>query len=104
MVTTSNTLLKPRKKAPRGPLIGFGGLSSMAQSAGVSDSALNAEISTEIAMVSANCIYIRPVRPPMKATGTNTALRIRAIPMTGWVTSSMALMVASLGANPCSMW
>ena len=30
-------------------------------------SALNAEISTEIAIVSANCLYSRPVIPPMNA-------------------------------------
>ena len=38
---------------------------------------------TEIAMVSANCWYMRPVSPGMKATGMNTAQRMRAMPMTG---------------------
>ena len=42
--------------------------------------------------------------PPMKPTGTNTALRIRPIAMTGPDTSSIALIVASFGAIPCSMW
>ena len=70
---TSNTLLKPRKKAPSGPRIGFGCFSSIAQSAGVSDSALKADSSTEMAMVSANCLYMLPTSPPSRATGTNTA-------------------------------
>ena len=61
-------------------------------------------MSTDTAMVSANCWYRRPVMPAMKATGTNTAARIRAMPMTGAVTSDMALKVASLGESPCSMW
>ncbi len=80
------------------------GLRNIAQSAGESDSALNAESSTEIAMVRANCWYIWPVRPPTNATGMNTADRISAMPMTGADTSFMAWMVASRGAMPCSMW
>ena len=76
----------------------------MAQSAGASDSALKAESSTEIAMVKANCLYICPVRPPRKATGTKTAERMRAMPMTGAETSFIAWMVASFGFSPCSMW
>ena len=97
-------MLKPPKNFPSGPRIGFGGFSSIAQSAGVSDSALNAESSTEMAMVSANCLYMLPVRPPRKATGTNTAERISAMPMTGADTSFIAWMVASFGFIPCSMW
>ena len=99
---TSNTLLKPRKKAPSGPRIGFGGFSIIAHSAGVSDSALKADSSTEIAMVSANCLYMLPTSPPSMATGTNTAQRMSAMPMTGAVTSSIALIVASFGLIPCS--
>ena len=40
----------------------------------------------------------------MKPTGTNTALRMRPIAITGPDTSSIALIVASFGAIPCSMW
>jgi len=40
----------------------------------------------------------------MKATGMNTAHRMRAMPMTGDDTSFMACVVASLGVFPCSMW
>ncbi len=68
----------------------------MAASAGESDSALKAESSTEIAIVSANCWYICPVRPPRNATGTNTAERISAMPITGAETSFIAWIVASL--------
>ncbi len=100
----SKTRLKPRKNAPSGPRIGFAGFSSIAASAGESDSALNAESRTEMAMVSANCWYIRPVRPGMKATGMNTAQRMRAMPITGCVTSFIAWAVASFGLFPCSMW
>ncbi len=73
-------------------------------SAGDSESALKAESSTEMAIVSANCWYIWPVRPPTKATGMNTADRMSAIPITGADTSFMACTVASRGFMPCSMW
>ena len=84
--------------------MGRGALRSMAQSAGVSDSALNAESNTEMAMVRANCLYMLPTSPPSRATGTNTAERMRAMPMTGADTSFMAWTVASLGLFPCSRW
>ena len=40
----------------------------------------------------------------MKPTGTNTALSTRPMAMTGPETSSIALIVASFGCMPCSMW
>ncbi len=55
-------------------------------------------------MVRANCWYMRPVSPPTKATGTNTADRISAMPTTGADTSFIAWRVASRGDMPCSMW
>ena len=67
--------------------IGLGGFNSNAQSAGVNDSALKAESNTEIAIVKANCLYMLPTRPPSSATGTNTAERINAMPITGADTS-----------------
>ena len=76
------------------------GRSSSAQSAGESVSALIAEIITEIAIVSANCWYMRPVMPGTKATGMNTAESTSAIAMTGPDTSCIALMVASRGEQP----
>ena len=104
MVARSNTQLNPRKNTPSGPRPGpWPGLRSITESAGESDSALKAESSTEMAIVSANCWYIRPVRPPRNATGTNTAERMRAIPTTGPDTSFMAWIVAARGSSPCSM-
>ena len=91
------------KNFPSGPFASFFGLRSREQSAGESERALKAEMSTETAIVIANCMFIRPWMPPMKATGMNTAERTRAIPMTGWVTSSIAFSVASFGERPCSM-
>ena len=66
-------------------------------------SALNAENTTDTAMVTANCWYRRPVMPGMNAVGTNTATRMSAIAMTGAETSRMAFSVASVGDRPCSM-
>jgi hypothetical protein len=101
------TLSKPRLKAPKNlpssPVLFLAGFRSMAARAGDRDRALKAESTTEIAMVSANCWYMRPVSPGMKATGMNTAQRMRAMPMTGADTSFMAWTVASCGLSPCSM-
>ena len=104
MVIFSKTRLNQAKNFPSGPFDSFLGFRIREQSAGESDRALKAEIRTETAIVMANCMFIRPWMPPMKATGMNTAERTRAIPMTGWVTSSIAFSVASLGERPCSMW
>jgi hypothetical protein len=66
-------------------------------------SALKAEISTDTAMVTANCWYIRPVMPGMNAVGMNTAAMMMAMPTTGPDTSSIAFNEASRGESPCSM-
>src|SRR6185295_15365447 len=50
---------------------------------GLNVRALKAERLTEIAMVTANCWYRRPVMPGMKAVGTNTAASTSAMPTTG---------------------
>ena len=50
-------------------------MSSTEQSAGVSDSATIPESTTEITMVTANCLYSAPVMPPMNATGMKTEQR-----------------------------
>ena len=70
-----------------------------AQSAGVSVSATMPEIVTEMAIVTANWRYISPAKPPMNATGTNTAQSTRTMAMTGPVTSDMALIAASFGGS-----
>src|SRR3546814_12533420 len=49
------------------------GLRMSAHSAGVSVSATIPEMTTDTAMVIANCRYITPLRPPRKPTGMNTA-------------------------------
>ena len=53
------------------------------------------EITTDTAMVIANCLYISPARPPRKPTGTNTAHSTRTMAMIGPVTSSIASIAAS---------
>ena len=95
-----NQRLKPRKNAPSGPRISFRGRRSSAESAGLSVSALNAEISTDIAIVTANCWYIRPVIPGMNAVGMNTAARMSAIATTGPDTCSMAFKRGVAGREP----
>ena len=51
-------------------------------------------------MVTANCWYSRPVMPGMKAVGMKTAARMRAMAITGPVTSSIACRAASWGVIP----
>src|ERR1700761_3228506 len=73
------------------------GFNSNVQSAGVSDSAIKADIITEMAMVMANCWYSLPTMPGINPTGTNTAARISAMATTGAEISFIAWYVASLG-------
>ena len=61
-------------------------------------------MSTEIAIVTANCLLRRPWIPLMRPMGTKTDDRTRAIPTTGPETSDIALSVASRGDIPSSMW
>ena len=76
----------------------------MADSAGESVSALNAEMSMEMAMVTANCWNSVPVMPGSSREGRNTAASTRAMAMTGPDTSSMAAKAAWRGVRPRSMW
>src|ERR1700719_4779745 len=85
------------------PVLAVLGLRIRAASAGLSDSALKADNTTETAMVTANCWYSRPVIPGMNAVGMNTADRTRAMPITGPEISSMDLSAASLGGRPSAM-
>ena len=63
------------------------------------------EITTAIAIVTANWRYSSPVRPPRKAIGTNTAHSTSTIAITGPVTSRIALIAASRAAifSSCMM-
>src|SRR5215467_14763146 len=70
----------------------------MAESAGVSVSALNAEIDTENAMVNANCRNKMPVVPGKSATGTNTATSTSDVAITAPATSFIATEAALCGS------
>ena len=91
--------LNQSKNLRSSPWLSFFGLSSSAASAGLSVSALNAERITEIAMVTANCWYSRPVMPGMNAVGTNTAESTSAMPITGPEISSIAFKAACFGRH-----
>ncbi len=54
---------------------------------------------TEMTMVMANCLYSCPVVPGRKAAGMKTAARTKTTAITGPVTSSIALMAASLAVS-----
>jgi hypothetical protein len=66
-------------------------------------SELKAEMTVEMAIVSANCLKNWPTMPEMNAHGKNTALSTRPTAMTGPETSSIAWMAASRGLIPSSM-
>src|ERR1700675_3220283 len=70
----------------------------MAESAGVSVSALNAEIETENAIVSANCRNKIPVVPGNSATGTNTDTSTSEVATTAPATSFIATLAALCGS------
>jgi hypothetical protein len=93
----------PKKRASP-PFASFRGRSSSAESAGDSDSALKAEMMTEIAIVTANCLLRRPWIPLIRPMGMKTEDSTRAMPTTGPDTSDIAFSVASRGGRPCSMW
>src|SRR5260370_6779630 len=77
----------------------------MAESAGVKVNALNAEIDTEKAIVSANCRNRMPVVPGKSATGTNTDTSTREVAITAPATSFIATLAALCGSViPSTMW
>src|ERR1700722_9050789 len=85
------------------PWLSVFGFSNSADSAGLNVSALNADKITEIAIVTANCWYNRPVMPGINAVGTNTADNTSAMPTTGPEISSIAFRAASFGVSPSSI-
>lgn len=95
-VSPSNHPLNLRKKTLGSPCPG---LSSRAHRAGVKVRATAPEMTTDTAMVMANCWYMRPAMPPVKATGMNTAHSTSTMAITGPVTSCMALAVALRGGS-----
>ena len=80
----------------------MGGFNSVAQSAGLNVSALMEEMTTATEIVTANCRYMRPVRPGRKPVGTNTASSTSVVAITGPVTCFMALRVAARESKPSS--
>ena len=76
--------------------------SSVAQSAGVSVSATSPEIVMAMTMVRANSLYIAPVIPARKATGTNTAASESTIATSAPATWPIALSAACRGGRPSS--
>ena len=80
------------------------GLSSIAASAGLERQGVDDREQHRQRDRDGELLIQPPVIPPMKPTGTNTALRISPMAITGPETSSIALIVASFGAIPCSMW
>src|SRR5208282_1681076 len=74
-------------------------------SAGVSVRALNAEMETENAMVSANCRNRIPVVPGNNATGINTETSTSEVATTAPATSFIATDAALCGSvMPSTMW
>ena len=59
------------------------GRSHIAHCVGLSVAALTALSSAVAAMTSANCAYMRPVRPGRNAAGMNTAISTSVMPMIG---------------------
>src|SRR6266851_4796359 len=95
-VPAATTRLKARKKAPCSrsrwcPR-------KIAESAGVSVKALNVEMATENAMVSANWRNKIPVVPGNNATGTNTETKTSEVAITALATSFIATEAALCGS------
>ncbi|MBA7658415.1 hypothetical protein ES703_66366 [subsurface metagenome] len=82
---------------------GTGRRSQTAHCVGFSVAALTADNSAVAAITSANCAYMRPVRPGRNADGRNTDISTSVIPMIGPNNASIALMAASCPFMPCSI-
>lgn len=80
-VARPNHLLNQPKKKPSGPLAGFLGRNNRAERAGLRGSALKAEITTDTAMVTANCWYSLPVMPVL-TNAPSTWSRLSKYPVT----------------------
>ena len=71
---------------------------------GVMVSATMPEMTTAPASVRANSRNSEPVRPPVKASGANTAASVIVIATTGPEISRMPWKAACIGVIPSSMW
>ena len=72
----------------------------MAASAGDSVSAMIPEITIEMEIVIANCLYSVPVTPPRNATGRNTATSTSTIEISAPAISVIACLAASSAESP----
>ena len=81
---------------------GTGGLSQRAHWVGFRVIALIALMKAVAAITSANWRKSCPVRPGRNAAGMNTDISTSVMPMTGPVSSSIALPAASRPGMPCS--
>ena len=70
-----------------------------AHSTGVNVRATKPDITTLITIVTANCLYITPVKPPINATGIKTADNTKTIAITGLVISCIEIMAASFAES-----
>ena len=109
LVSFSNNTLKALKvdliaavKKFDGFLSGSSSLKRVEHIAGESDKAQTAESAIDAAIQTANCLYIKPVKPVIKVTGTNTAIRTRAIATNAPPTSCIVNCAASTGVLPSS--
>ena len=75
-------------------------LSIVAHKAGLKVRVLIVESATDVAIVIPNCLYIYHEIPGINAIGTNTATKTSVAAITGPVTCSMAVLVASFGFSP----
>ena len=83
---------------------GWPDFSTRAAIIGVMVSATMPEMITAPASVTANSRNSAPVRPPVKASGENTAASVSVIATIGPVISFMPTIAASSGVSPSSMW
>ncbi len=88
----SKALLNAVKKRP---FVGCSSLMSRVQSAGVRVSATMPERMTDTTIVTANCMNMAPVMPPMNPTGMNTAASTSTMAISAPDTCVIALSVAS---------
>ena len=93
-----------RPAGPLGASPSLWGFRRMAQRAGLSVRETKHEMTVEAAIVIANCLKNSPEIPEMKATGTNTAQRVRAMAISAADTSSIVWCAASRGDMPSSMF
>ncbi len=95
---------KARSKARNiGPWL-VGTLTILAQSIGESESAVNADTTTDAASVRPNSLKSRPVAPWRKASGEKTATSAMVVAMMANAISRVPPRAAASGSSPSSSW